>query len=93
MGAMRLPQVLAIVGMVIQLFGGGIGWYGLRVSPQQAAELAVSPVGDAENPMNNLTLPMARNLLAQNRSASWAFAVIAVGTLLQIAALFLERRQ
>jgi hypothetical protein len=77
-------QALNIFGLVCTLMGAGIGTYGVWLTQDEAIEIGVSRYGGTRE--QNLTLPAVKSLLRQSRCAVGGFALIGVGTILQIIA-------
>lgn len=66
---------------------GGIGAYGVQLSPDEAIAIGVMQI-NGNTREENLQLPAVQNLLAGSRMAVLGFELIALGTAFQVAATF-----
>jgi hypothetical protein len=73
------------------LIGAGFGTYGVWVTEDQAIERGVSRFSGGTRE-EQLKLPAVQNLLTQSNYAVLGFVLIGIGTLLQIAGVFINRR-
>lgn len=76
---------LTVAGLLLTVVGACVAAWGVLLSPRQAAEIGAARYG-SPNWEENLKLPMPQALLRQSRLAAWGLSIIAVGTLLQVAA-------
>lgn len=80
-----MPKWLTIAGLLLTLVGAGFGVRGVYLSEDQAIQVGVMRF-NGNNRQEDLELPAVRNLIKQSRYAMTGFALIFVGTGLQIAA-------
>ena len=78
-----VSDVFSAAGMLMTACGAGVAARAVVVSEEAAVQIGVSRFS-SENPMDNLKLPMVRNLLAASRGAQWGFWFIFFGTALQL---------
>ena len=86
----RASKVLLITGLLFALGGAVYGLKAVWISDHEAVQIGVMRLsGDTE--AENLKLPAVQNLLLQSSLGVWAFSLIAVGTVLQIAGVALSK--
>lgn len=86
-----MTKWLAIVGLLLTLIGAGLGVRGVYLSPDQAIQIGVSRF-NGNNREEDLRLPAVQNLITQSRYAMFGFALIGVGTVLQIVAVWMSKQ-
>jgi hypothetical protein len=88
---MSFSKYLTVAGLVVTLAGATCGTYGVWVSDDQAIERGVSRWSGGTRE-DELRLPAVQNLISQSHYAMLGFVLIGAGTLLQIWAIFADRR-
>jgi hypothetical protein len=82
---------LVIFGLLLTILGAGLGFRGVWVSEDQAAEVGKARWSGGSRE-EFLQLPAVKSLIGQSRYAMWGFGFIAGGTVLQIVGVLLTPR-
>lgn len=84
----NLKDILTIIGLLITFAGAAKTALSVRLTSHEAGQTAAMRIlSDDEADWKDM--PLAQSLLKASRGAMWGLSIIAVGTLFQIAAVFL----
>jgi hypothetical protein len=90
---MIFSKWLAVIGLALTLVGAACGFYGVWIpSADQAIERGAARYSGGLRE-DQLKLPAVQNLISQSHYAMFGFALIGAGTLLQIAAVLVDRKR